>query len=79
MSKIGSISDDLALAWKIGFTGKKADEVRHEVGWLIRYEGFFPLSLANLKAKRNNSTDPRSKAKRKDCLRIVCLYRFHSV
>lgn len=34
MSKIGSVSDDLALAWKIKFTGKRADEVRHEMGWL---------------------------------------------
>lgn len=35
MSKIVSISDDPALAWKIGFTGKSVYEVRHEVGWLI--------------------------------------------
>lgn len=79
MSKIGSISDDLALAWKIEFTGKRADEVRHEVGWLVRCEDFSLLSLANLKAKRISKTVPRSKYQEErlpqDCQSLSC---FHS-
>lgn len=50
--KLGAFPMTWPLAWKIGFTGKRADEVRHEVAWLIRYEGFSPLSLVHLKAKR---------------------------